>query len=78
MSFNFGEVLMSKLFRNCLRFTAMTMIVGGIINVAGVALAAPTGFFDVPEIDPSSAASAFAVLAGSGLMLAERFGFRRK
>lgn len=67
---------MSKLFRSCLRYSAMALVVGGIMNMAQVAMAkVPT---PVPEIDPSSAASALAVLAGGGLMLAERMGFRRK
>ena len=71
---------MSKFVRSCLRVMAMAIVMGGIMNMAGVALAAPpTGFeTDVPEIDPTSAASALAVLAGSGLMLAERFGYRRR
>lgn len=70
---------MSKSIRTCLRFTAMAFVVGGIFNSAiSVVMAAPSGHFSVPEIDPSSAASALAVLAGGGLMLAERFGFRRR
>ena len=68
---------MSKSIRACLRFTAMAFVVGGIFNSAGISIAGgpPMG---VPEIDPTSAASALAVLAGGGLMLAERFGFRRR
>ncbi len=37
------------------------------------ALAGGRGLTMVPEIDPSSAASALAVLTGCGLMLSERF-----
>ena len=75
---------MSKFVRSCIRVMAMAIVVGGIMNSAGVSLAAPPApesqniDGDVPEIDPTSAASALAVLAGGGLMLAERFGFRRR
>jgi hypothetical protein len=70
---------MSKLIQACLRFTATAFVVGGILNIAQIAGATPPPpGIDVPEIDPSSAASALAVLAGGGLMLAERFGFRRR
>ena len=60
-----------------MRFSAMCLIVGGVLNISGVALAGGP-VMGVPEIDPASAASALAVLAGGGLMLAERFGFRRR
>jgi hypothetical protein len=62
--------------RGFVYYLALGGLLATIANCAAVAMAAPPP--SVPEIDPSSAASAMAVLAGSGLMLAERFGFRRK
>lgn len=64
--------------RDLLRSTLMLALVAAVINLPTIALGAPSVQFSAPEIDPSSAASALAVLAGSGLILAERFGIRRK
>ncbi len=60
--------------RGFLHYGLLLGLAAAVVNCATVVMAAPPA----PEIDPSSAASALAVLAGSGLMLAERFGFRKK
>ena len=62
--------------RDLLRSGLVVAMAAAVVNLATVGFAAPPP--GVPEIDPSSAASALAVLAGSGLILAERLGLRRK
>ncbi len=64
-------------FRNLVRYSVVGVCVLTIVNCASVAIAhgPPLG---VPEIDPSSASSALALLGSGALILAERFGFRRK
>ncbi|MEQ9408328.1 MAG: hypothetical protein RIK87_11405 [Fuerstiella sp.] len=68
---------MSSRTRNFCRYAAMSLAAIAVVSVGGVAQA-NFGPPAVPEIDPSSAASALTVLAGGGLILAERLGFRRK
>ena len=64
--------------RDLLRSGLVVAMAAAVLNLATVGFAAPPAPPGVPEIDPSSAASALAVLAGSGLILAERLGLRRK
>ena len=64
------------MFRNSVHSVLLAALVVALINCASDVLAAPPAV--APEISPTAASSALAVLAGSGLMLAERLGFRRK
>ncbi len=62
--------------RNSVHSLLFVGLVVALVNCASSAFAGPP--LPAPEISPAAASSAIAVLAGSGLMLAERFGFRRK
>ncbi|MDX1928947.1 MAG: hypothetical protein SFV81_20620 [Pirellulaceae bacterium] len=64
--------------RSSLQGILFAGLVVALINCGASAFATPPGGFGVPEISPTAASSAIAILAGSGLMLAERLGFRRK
>lgn len=66
------------MFRNSVHGVLLAALVVALVNCASNAFAGPGSGFSAPEISPSAASSALAVLAGSGLMLAERLGFRRK
>jgi hypothetical protein len=46
-----------------------------VVGLAGTASATPVG---VPEIDPATATSGLALLAGAVLLLIERHGLRRR
>ena len=63
--------------RNSVHGILLATLVLAFVNCAPDLFAAPPGI-NVPEISPAAASSALAVLAGSGLMLAERLRFRRK
>ncbi|WP_145388634.1 hypothetical protein [Stieleria neptunia] len=63
-------------FRKIVYIALLSAFTVSLWNLASTASAAPPA--GVPEIDPSSAACALAVLSGCGLMVAERLGLRRK
>ncbi len=64
--------------RNSIHGILLATLVAAVINFAPSLYASGGAVFGVPEISPSAASGAIAVLAASGLMLAERLGFRRK
>lgn len=63
--------------RNSVHGILLASLVVALINCSSD-LFAGGPVLGVPEISPATASSALAVLAGSGLMLAERLRFRRK
>lgn len=59
---------------NGVLFSALVI---ALVNCSSSLVAAPPAI-PVPEMSPAAATSAIAVLASSGLILAERLRFRRK